>query len=94
MKKTVGFKCLKDDLINREGWSKDDLVTSRSALGNLKIYEDQDIYDDDSWLVFEVTRAGHGLDTSLSDSVAYTPRGLLESITPVVDDFENARNEQ
>ena len=42
----------------------------------------------------EVVRGGDSLDESFANTLADTLRRFIQEITPVVDDFENERNEE
>ena len=44
--------------------------------------------------VIEISRAGEALDEPFASALADILRRFVEVITPVVDDFENDRNEE
>ncbi|MCH7745091.1 MAG: DUF91 domain-containing protein [Chloroflexi bacterium] len=90
----IGFKCLKDILVRDEGYSESDLEAIGNRLENLRIYDDQKYHNDERWLGLEVVRNVQGLETSLNDSVIDTLSNFIKSITPMIEDFENSRNEQ
>ena len=63
-------------------------------LADLHVQADQ-IVPYGSWgCNVEVVRGGQSLDESFANTLADTLRQFIEEISPLVDDFENERNEE
>ena len=61
-----------------------------SRIGELQIHDEQQVEQDR----ILVTHESNALDPSFAETLAVTLRRFIETITPVVDDFENERNEE
>ena len=61
-----------------------------SRIGELQIHDEQQVEQDR----ILVTHESNALDPSFAETLAVTLRRFIETITPVVDDFENESNEE
>ena len=94
VKVTLRFECDRDYLVGKQGFSEHDLKSLRDGLENLRIFSDQNVSEESRWILSSVVYAGSGLDGSLRSSLVSGLRGFIESVTPLVTQIENSRNEQ
>lgn len=93
VKVTLRFESDRDYLVGNQGFSEHDLKSLRDGLENLHIFSDQNVSEDSRWIVSSVVYSGSGLDASLRSSLVSGLRGFIESVTPLVVQIENLRNE-
>ena len=93
------FQCARRGRVRKsqdtEEWFSDrDLTTLRQRLETLEVVKDQSIKDDDRRLRFGATRTGNALDSSFRDVLADTMRAFIESVTPVVVQIVQEKNDR
>lgn len=93
VKVTLRFECDRDYLVGNQEFSEHDLKSLRDGLENLHIFSDQNVSEESRWIVSSVVYSGSGLDASLRSSLVSGLRGFIESVTPLVVQIENSRNE-
>ena len=91
---TFGFTCQKDLLIQREEFSAEDTAKIKATVEKLEVHPELEVRDSPKWLDFKITTECDPEDDSFRRSVAQSLRGLIEVITPAIDDIVNERNEQ
>ena len=88
------YTCQKDYLIQREGFSEDDIGQIKGLLETLEVHPEQEIGDSAKWLSFRITENGNPEKDGFKWPVAQNLRGIIEAITPIIEEFVNERNEQ
>ena len=74
--------------------STSELEALVDRIGELHVYEDQELERKGTWCELTVSRRADALDGPFAKTLADTLRRFIEVVTPEVDDFEAMRNEE
>ena len=89
----LAFACDRDYLVKTHAFSEEDLKSLRGGLETRQISSNQDMSASDRWNELSTTYTSDGLDASLRSSLASGLRDFIRSVTPLVAQIENSRNE-
>ena len=90
----TSFKCMKDRLINREGFSSEDILQMKATLESLDVFPEQQIKEDNRWLELNARSEGDVADPGFKLLISSKLRSLVEVVTPAIETFVSERNEQ
>jgi len=90
----TSFKCMKDRLISREGFSQEDITQLKITLEKQSVFPEQEITDDNRWLELKETSEGDAETPEFKRLISSKLQSLVEVITPAIEVFVNERNEQ